>query len=130
LPDLYVRAVRGAVTVNENTPAAIREATGELLEEMADANQLAPDNMISIIFTVTPDLNAAFPAEAARLLDWNQVSLLCTTEIPVPGALKMCIRVLLHAYTPLDRSQIQHVYLGGAVRLRPDLESGQEQKNN
>ena len=89
---LWVRGIRGAVTVPENSPEAILGAVRELLEAIASYNNLQPENMISILFSVTQDLNAVFPAQAARELGWVNVPLFCTLEIPVPGSLKRCIR--------------------------------------
>jgi len=119
---LWVRAIRGAVTVQENSPEAILGAVKELLEAIATHNNLQPDNMISIIFSVTEDLNAVFPAQAARELGWVNVPLFCTLEIPVPGSLKRCVRVLMHAYLPCAQNEVKHVYLGDAAQLRPDLD--------
>ncbi|MBE3571370.1 MAG: chorismate mutase [Moorella humiferrea] len=113
-----VRGFRGAVDVKENKAAAILEATERLLRELQNRNRLAVEDIISAIFTVTPDLNAAFPAEAARRLGWHSTALMCATEIPVPGSLPGIIRVLIHAYS--DREPV-HVYLGRASELRPDL---------
>lgn len=87
---------------------------------MVEINELEPANILSAIFTVTPDLRSAFPAHAARELGWTDVALLCTMEIPVPGALERCIRVLLHVETDVPRSRLRHVYLRGARQLRPD----------
>ncbi|QGP93722.1 Chorismate mutase AroH [Neomoorella glycerini] len=113
-----VRGLRGAVEVPENTASAILTATEGLLREIMVRNRLAVEDIISAIFTVTPDLNAAFPAEAARRLGWQEAALLCATEIPVPGSLAGIVRVLIHAYS--DREPV-HVYLGRAAQLRPDL---------
>ena len=117
----HLRAIRGATTVEADEPAAIRAATAELLQQLVRQNGLAPSDVISAIFTLTPDLRSEFPAHAARELGWNDVPLLCTMEIPVPGALGHCIRVLLHVETARDRAEIRHVYLRGARVLRPDL---------
>jgi chorismate mutase len=117
----HLRAIRGATTVDADEPALIRAATAELLQQLVRQNQLAPSDVISAIFTLTPDLRSEFPAHAARELGWNDVPLLCTMEIPVPGALGRCIRVLLHVETTRDRAAIRHVYLHGARTLRPDL---------
>jgi chorismate mutase len=117
-----VRGVRGAITVGENTETAILAATRELLSKMAVENPgLVPAAMASAWFTVTADLDAAYPARAARQLGWQWVPRVCTQEIPVPGGLAMCVRVLIHWNTERDQTDIQHVYLGEAVRLRPDL---------
>jgi chorismate mutase len=116
-----VRAIRGATTVAVDEPAHIRAATRELLSEITARNGLAPRDVISAVFTVTEDLTSDFPARAARELGWHDVPLLCTMEIPVPGALARCIRVLLHIESDRARDSIEHVYLGGARVLRPDL---------
>lgn len=117
-----VRGIRGATTVSENTEQTILAATRELLGEMAKNNPgLLPEEIASAWFTVTPDLNAAYPAKAARQLGWQWVPLLCTQEIPVPDGLSMCIRVLIHWNTEQTQMEIQHVYLGEAESLRPDL---------
>jgi chorismate mutase len=121
LVKVWVRGIRGAVTVSENSKSAICEATKELLLAIIRENEISPEDIISIIFSATPDLNAAFPAEAARQLGWLTVPLLCTTEIPVPGSLEKCVRVLVHAYTSRKQEEVRHVYLREAVRLRPDL---------
>lgn len=119
-----MRAIRGATTVEGDDPAAIREATREMLLVMLERNVLAAAHVISAIFTVTPDLTSEFPASAARELGWDDIPLLCTTEIPVPGALPRCIRVLMHVETAVRRDVIRHVYLRRASVLRPDLTSG------
>jgi chorismate mutase len=116
-----IRAVRGATTVDRDAAAEIREATRELLGEIVRRNALAVDDVVSAFFTVTPDLTAEFPARAARELGWADVPLLCTMEIPVPGALARCIRVLLHVESARPRDEIAHVYLRDARSLRPDL---------
>src|ERR1700674_4408644 len=116
-----LRAIRGAVCVERDEPRAIYAATRELLSAIVERNGIATDDILSVIFTVTPDLTSAFPALAARAMGWLDVPLLCTMEIPVPGALGRCIRVLLHVESDRDRSAIEHVYLGAAQVLRPDL---------
>jgi len=120
------RGVRGATTADANTPEAILSATRELLQALVTANDLEPSDLASAIFTTTPDLNAAFPARAARDLGWTDVPLLCTHEMNVPGALPRCIRVLLHWNTDKAPSEVVHVYLRGATLLRPDLLDGKE----
>lgn len=122
---MRVRAIRGAITVEVNTREAILAATRELVQAVVERNRLSVDDMVSAVFTMTGDLDAAFPAEAARELGWNQVPLLNAREIDVPGSLPKCVRLLLHTYTNLPREQIQHVYLRDAVRLRPDLNTPQ-----
>ncbi len=115
-----LRAIRGAISVARDEPGAIYEATQELLAAIVARNAIATDDIISVIFTVTPDLRSAFPALAARQMGWLDVPLLCTMEIPVPGALGCCIRVLLHVETTRPRAKIAHVYLRAAEALRPD----------
>ena len=115
------RGIRGAITVEADSAAAILAATRELLVQLVRANDLALQDLASAIFTVTPDLTAAFPAQAARELGWHQVALLDAQEIPVPGSLARCIRVLIHWNTDKQPEEIQHAYLGGAAGLRSDL---------
>ena len=117
---MSVRGIRGAITAQENNSGEIVRATDELLREMIAANGITPDNIASAIFSVTADLNAEFPALAARQLGWKNVPLLCTNEIAVPGSLGKCIRVLVHINTEKGSREIQHVYLGEAKKLRPD----------
>ncbi len=117
------RGVRGATTVETNTATAILDATRELLARIIAVNDLAAEDVASALFTVTPDLTAAFPAQAARELGWQHVALLDAQEIPVPGSLPRCIRVLIHWNTPKPQSAVRHVYLRGARSLRPDLEN-------
>jgi prephenate dehydratase len=116
-----VRGIRGATTAADNTEIAIFDATEELLRWLTAANELRPADIASIVFSVTPDLNATFPARAARQLGWTEVPLLDTVEIPVPGALPRCIRVLIHWNTDRPIEVIQHGYLREATSLRPDL---------
>ena len=118
-----VRGIRGATTVELNRRETILDATRALLQEMVSANQVATDDLASAYFTVTGDLDAAFPAEAARQLGWQHVPLLNGCEIPVPGSLRRCIRVLLWWNTDLPANSVQHIYQGEAVSLRPDLTS-------
>lgn len=114
------RGVRGATTVEEDTPDTILSATRELLVQMVEANGICPEDVASIMFTTTPDLTSEYPALAARQLGWYDVALLCAHEMNVPHSLKHCIRVLLHWNTDKLASEIQHVYLKGAMSLRPD----------
>jgi chorismate mutase len=116
-----VRAVRGAIQVDVDDRDAILEGTSELVAEVLRRNQIEPADLISIVFTATPDLTAEFPAYAARLLGLVDVPLLCTTEIAVPGAMPRVLRLLAHVETPLRREDIRHVYLRGAAALRTDL---------
>ncbi|HXE56842.1 MAG TPA: chorismate mutase [Gemmatimonadales bacterium] len=119
-PSPRLHGFRGATTVERDDPDEIVRATDELLRALTEANRLAPDDIVSALFTVTNDLTAAFPARASRRLGWDQVAILHATEIPVPGAVPRCIRVLVHAYSPLARHEIKHTYLHGAKALRPD----------
>ena len=117
-------AVRGAVQADANEADAILEATGELMRELIARNQLTPEGMVSCIFTVTNDLDAEFPAVAARELGLADVPLLCTREIDVPGAMERVIRAMVHYYGPVGHAPA-HVYLGEAQKLRSDLHSAQ-----
>jgi chorismate mutase len=119
---MLTRGVRGATTVKANTREAILEATTELLAAMVEANEIEPDLVASAFFTSSPDLNAEFPALAARQMGWTNVALLCGHEMQVPGSLPMCLRVLLHVNTERKASEIVHVYLHGAKVLRPDFQ--------
>lgn len=114
------RGVRGATTVMCNEREEILKATRELLALMIHLNNIQSEDVASAIFTTTPDLNAAFPATAARQLGWLDVPLMCSHEIDVPGSLGMCIRVLIHWNTDTPQHDIQHVYLKDAQSLRPD----------
>jgi chorismate mutase len=117
---MAVRGLRGAITVPDNDAAAIRAATRELLVSLVDANGIQTDDVASVIFTVTPDLDAEYPARAARDLGWHDVALLGATELAVPGALPRCIRVLLHWNTDRASADLKHIYLRDAAGLRPD----------
>jgi chorismate mutase len=116
-----VRAIRGAVQVAANQSTAILEGTSELVAEVMTRNQLTPADVISVVFTATPDLNAEFPALAARKLGFQDVPLLCCTEIDVSGAMPRVVRLLMHVETAMPRSAVQHVYLRGAAALRLDI---------
>ncbi len=116
-----VRAIRGAVTCDVDSPEAIGEATRELMTTIMTRNELHHDDVISVIFTTTADLVAAFPATAARSVGFGDVPLICAREIPVPGAMPRCIRVLLHCTTERARDEIHHIYLRDARALRDDL---------
>jgi chorismate mutase len=118
---LAVRAIRGAVQVDANDAAAILEGTSELVTEVMTRNGLTPADVISVVFTATSDLNAEFPALAARKLGFQDVPLLCCTEIDVPGAMPRVVRLMMHVETSLDSTEVQHVYLRGAAALRLDI---------
>lgn len=118
---MLCRGVRGATTVEHNSREELLKATRQLLALMIRQNGIAPEEVASAIFTTTSDLNAEFPALAARQLGWLDVPLLCTHEITVPGSLPRCIRILLHWNTDKPQHEIHHVYVRGATCLRPDL---------
>lgn len=118
---MAVRAVRGATQVDADDREQILEATTELVSEVMTRNGLTTDDVISVLFTATPDLTAEFPALAARKLGFHEVPLLCAGEIPVPHALPRVIRLMAHIETESPRSAIQHVYLRGAAALRMDI---------
>lgn len=113
------RGIRGATTVDQNTSEDILEGTAELLTALARLNDLAPDDVASAFFTTTIDLDAAFPALAARDLGWTEVPLMCAHEMAVGGALAKVVRILLHVNTDRTPQEIRHVYLRGARTLRP-----------
>lgn len=123
---MYCRGIRGATTVEQNDREEILAATAELLQLMISQNELLAEDVASVIFTVTADLDAEFPALAARRLGWTEVALMCAREIPVPGSLGMCIRILLHVNTTRSAAEIQHVYIRGAVSLRPTFAMSQD----
>lgn len=120
--NIYNRGVRGATTVDNNDYAEIEEATIEMLEKIIKMNEIETDSISHVIFTLTHDLNAGFPAKAARIhLGWNDVPMICTQEIPVPDSLAKCIRVLIVINTSKKKKEIKHVYLRNAKSLRPDI---------
>jgi chorismate mutase len=121
---MRLRALRGAITVAENEAAAILAATDELVREVMERNTLRAEDMVSCIFTCTEDLDAEFPAVAARRIGLSAVPLLCARELDVPGALPRVIRLLVHCYAD-PQTPAHHVYLRGAVSLRKDLEGAQ-----
>lgn len=118
---MNVRAIRGAIQVETNTVADIHAGVHELLSAILVANHLDAEDVISVIFTATPDLNADFPAAAAREIGFGAVPLICASEINVPGALPGVIRIMLHCNTRAKADEVSHVYLKGAVALRRDL---------
>ncbi len=126
MPNYYAvptRAIRGATTATENSHAAILAAARELLTEISRANELQPESIISVLFTITPDLDAAFPTRAARELGWTGVALLDAQPPRVQGDLARCLRVLIHCDIERSPEQLQHIYLREARQLRPDLTS-------
>jgi chorismate mutase len=116
-----LRALRGATTVDEDTPEQIAARIQELLTEIMARNGLVEDDVVSIIFTTTPDVTSAFPATGARDIGFGAVPLLCASEIAVAGGTPRCLRVLLHIHTTRSRDELRHVYLHGAQGLRDDL---------
>lgn len=116
-----VRAVRGAITVENNSSDEIIEQTKILLKKIVEDNKIEQDDIISIIFSVTKDLDAAFPAVGARQLGWTDIALMCTNEVDIPGSLRKCIRVMMHINTDKNNYEIKHVYLKEAKTLRPDI---------
>jgi chorismate mutase len=118
---MMTRGVRGATTADENSSDSILEATRQLLALLIRRNEIEPEDVASAIFTTTPDLDAEFPALAARQLNWMQVPLMCTHEIMVPGSLEKCVRVLINWNTDKKQDEIHHVYIRDALSLRPDL---------
>lgn len=120
------RGIRGATTVSADQPELILEATRELLETILAANAgMRPEDIASAFFTVTEDLCATFPAQAARQMGWSLVPMMCAREIPVPGSLPRAIRVMVHWNTEKAQNEVTHVYLREAVRLRPDIVAAQ-----
>ena len=118
---MTVRAIRAAIQIDGNDRDLILEGASELVREMLRRNELTNDDLISIVFTATPDLTAEFPAYAARLMGMTDVPLLCTTEIAVPGAMPRVLRILAHVETERTRAELAHPYLRGAAALRRDL---------
>ena len=119
---MWCRGIRGATTVAENTREAIVAASKELLQGMAEANRVEVGDVACILFSTTPDLDAAFPAAAARQLGWTKVALLCGHEMDVPGSLRGCLRVLMLVNTERRDEEIEHVYLRGAEGLRREAD--------
>src|SRR6056297_3616250 len=120
---MAVRGVRGATTVERNEKTEIIQKTRELLETLMDKNDFTVEDVASAVFTVTDDLDAEFPAVAARKLGWIYTPLMCGREIPVPGSVGMCVRVLLHVNIDRPQKDMVHVYLHDARKLRPDIDS-------
>ncbi len=117
-----VRGLRGATTIKEDNAESVLQATREMLLAILEANPaLQPTDIASVFFTVTDDIRSVYPAKAARELGWEEVPLMCAQEIPVPGSVRNCIRVLITWNSDLAQSEVHHVYLREAVQLRPDL---------
>lgn len=122
-----VRGIRGAIKLKENSREAIFGATKRLIEAIMEANDVRVEDIASVFFTATGDLNADYPAYAARELGWIHVPLLCAREMDVPGGMKMVIRILMHVNTEKAQKQIKHQYPGETARLRPDISGGEQQ---
>jgi chorismate mutase len=118
---MAVRAVRGAIQIARDDRQEVLDATTELLSAVLERNQLVPDDLISVVFTATPDVRSEFPAYAARQMGITDVPLLCASEIDVPGAMPRVLRLLAHVETDRPRAEVRHVYLRGAAALRTDL---------
>ena len=118
---MKLRAIRGAITCDENTKAEIDAKTGRLVQEILKRNDLDHDALVSILFTATKDLTAEFPAAAARAMGLGDVPLICARELDVDHGMARVVRVMIHCYTEKDRDALHHVYLEGARSLRDDL---------
>lgn len=119
---MSVRGIRGAITVQANEQQQILDASVKLMKKIVEVNAISPEDICSVLITVTQDLDAAFPARSIRELEgWDYVPLMCSVEIPVQGSLERCIRFMVHVNTELKQSDMRHVFLGDAEKLRPDL---------
>ncbi|HEX9713274.1 MAG TPA: chorismate mutase [Actinomycetota bacterium] len=116
-----LRALRGAITLEQDSREQVMERTARLVETMLERNRVEREDLVSVIFTATDDIRSEFPAVAARAIGISDVPLLCTRELDIEGAVPLCVRVLMHLYTELPRSDLRHVYLEGARPLRTDL---------
>lgn len=123
MADPRIRAIRGAICLAQDDKAELLDAVGVLLTEMLGRNGITTDDVVSVLFTSTPDLVCAFPAAGARAAGFTDVPLICAQEIDVPGALERVVRVMMHAELAVERSAVEHVYLRGAEVLRADLHS-------
>lgn len=120
---MTVRGLRGATTIKEDTSDEILLATESLVKEMASANHILPEDIISVLISTTPDIHAAFPAKAVRSIDgWKYVPVMCTYEMDVSGAMPLCIRILMHVNSTTSQQDVFHIYQNDAVKLRPDLQ--------
>ena len=118
---MTVRAIRGAIQIDRDDPGLMKEAVVELMSEILSSNSLTPKDLISVLFTCTPDLVSDFPAASARAMGMERVPLICAVEMAVPHSLPRTIRTLVHCYTPREQEEISHIYLRGAVTLRKDI---------
>lgn len=118
-----VRGLRGATTVELDSEKTVLEATEALVVEMAEANRISPEDIISVLISTTKDVTSTFPAKAVRTIEgWTYVPVMCTHEMDVPGAMPLCIRALMHVNTDIPQQHIQHIYQNEAIKLRPDLQ--------
>lgn len=127
---LFLRGIRGAIQVNKNEKGEILKKTIELLEKMIEENNIREEDIVSVFFTVTEDINREFPAYALREMGLKYVPALCAKEIDVPDGMKGVIRILMHVYTDLSQKEIKHQYLGNTKILRPDLSGGKNDNSN
>ena len=118
---MWLRGVRGATCATTNSKEAIVDTTKAMLQRIIEANGMEPDDIASAFFSTTRDLNAEFPAIAARQLGWKDVPLMCMHEMDVPNSLPLCVRVMIHWNTNKNAAEVRHVYINGAEKLRPDL---------
>ena len=117
-----MRGIRGATTITSDIPELVWQETAKLVIQMADKNHIAIEDIVSVTISTTPDIKSAFPAKAVRTMDgWEHVPTMCMHEMNVPGALPLCIRVLMHVNTNISQRDVHHIYLNEAVQLRPDL---------
>lgn len=120
---MTVRGLRGATTVERDEAEEVLKATEELVKEVAVANQVQPEDIVSVLVSTTPDVRSTFPAKAVRSIDgWTYVPVMCTHEMDVPGGMPKCIRVLMHANCAIPQKEIVHIYQNEAIKLRPDLQ--------
>lgn len=123
---MTVRGLRGATTVKQDREAQVLQATATLVEEMVTANQIPVEDIVSVLISTTADIQSTFPAKAVRTIDgWKYVPVMCTHEMNVPGAMPLCIRVLMQVNSTLTQQEVVHIYQNDAVQLRPDLQQGE-----
>lgn len=121
--EMTVRGLRGATTVERDEAESVLEATENLVKEVAQANQVQPEDIISVLVSTTPDVRSTFPAKAIRSIEgWKYVPVMCTHEMDVPGGMPLCIRILMHANSEIPQKEVVHIYQNEAVKLRPDLQ--------
>ena len=127
---MMMRGIRGAITVSADHPDEILKETRKLVMEMAEKNEVEPDQVASVVISTTTDISSAFPAKAVRTIEnWTYVPVMCTHEMDVPGSMPLCIRVMMHANTEKSQREINHIYMNEAVNLRPDLTKDSQVNN-